>query len=145
MILRKLFKRLVVATQRLGGLLRAARERAGLTQAALGERVGLAPNHVARLEAGEKSNPRFETVGKLASELGLSLDEVAVACGYSRKAAIAPKDMAAIGEAARVLTAARSNLRLVDARLADTLTSLAQQLQVSSSAKPARRKPKRRA
>ena len=132
-----------MATQRLGGILRAARERAGLTQATLGERVGLAPNHIARLEAGEKSNPRFETVGKLAAELGLSLDELAVACGYSRKAAIAPRDLAAISEAANQLTAVRASIHLVDAKLSEALTSLHQQLHTPAGAKQVRRKPRR--
>lgn len=62
--------------------IRAARERAGLTQAELARRVGLAPNHIARLESGEKSNPRFETVARIAAELGLSLDELSIASGF---------------------------------------------------------------
>jgi transcriptional regulator with XRE-family HTH domain len=123
--------------------LRAARERAGLSQAALAEKVGLAPNHVARLEAGEKSNPRFETVGRLASELGLSLDELAAACGYSRKAAFAPKDLAAIAEAASRLTVARASIHTVDSKLSETIASLQQQLHTSAGAKPKRKQRKR--
>lgn len=66
----------------LAHVLRSAREAAELSQSALAERVGLASNHIARLESGDKLAPRFETVAKLAAALGLSLDEIAQACGY---------------------------------------------------------------
>lgn len=41
-----------------GTALRRAREHAGLTQAELARRAGVAPNTIARLERGERSNPR---------------------------------------------------------------------------------------
>jgi transcriptional regulator with XRE-family HTH domain len=61
--------------------LQAEREHAKLSQAELAEGAGLAPNHVARLERGEKAFPRFDTVAKLARELGVSLDWIAAECG----------------------------------------------------------------
>lgn len=67
----------------IGRLLRAARERVGLSQSALAQRVGIAANHLTRLENEEKSHPRFETVARLAVELGLSLDDLSSACGFS--------------------------------------------------------------
>jgi transcriptional regulator with XRE-family HTH domain len=63
--------------------LRAARERAKLTQSQLAERVGLAPSHIARLEGGDRLNPRFETIARIAAELGASLDEIAIAAGFA--------------------------------------------------------------
>ena len=56
-----------------------------MTQAELASRVGLAANHVARIEKGEKSHPRFETVARIAAELGLSLDGLAAACGLKNR------------------------------------------------------------
>lgn len=51
-----------------GATLRAARERAGLTQAELARRAGVAPNTVARLERGEME-PRPATKAVLDSAL----------------------------------------------------------------------------
>lgn len=68
----------------LGAALREARLALSLTQTELAARAGLAPNHVARLENGEKASPRFTTVARLAAVLGLSLDELAA--GSSRSA-----------------------------------------------------------
>jgi transcriptional regulator with XRE-family HTH domain len=53
-----------------------------LTQAALAREVGITPNHLNRLESGEKLLPRFDTLARLAARLGLSLDVMAIACGY---------------------------------------------------------------
>jgi transcriptional regulator with XRE-family HTH domain len=66
----------------LAEVLRSAREAAELSQTALADRVGLAANHIARLEGGAKVAPRFDTVARLAVALGLSLDDIARACGY---------------------------------------------------------------
>lgn len=72
----------------LGDILRRGRERIGLNQSELAERVGIAANHVSRIESSEKAAPRFETVAKIASELGLSLDEISAACGLRTKTSI---------------------------------------------------------
>ncbi len=45
---------MTTAHQPFGPRLRAARTRAGLTQAALAERIGYTPNTVARWERGER-------------------------------------------------------------------------------------------
>ena len=66
----------------MGQVLQAAREKAKLSQAELAAAAGLAANHVARLERGEKAFPRFDTIAKLAGELGLSLDTIAHECGF---------------------------------------------------------------
>jgi transcriptional regulator with XRE-family HTH domain len=67
----------------LSAALRLARERANLTQSQLADRVGLAPSHIARLETGDRLNPRFETIARIAAELGASLDEIAIAAGFA--------------------------------------------------------------
>lgn len=55
--------------------LRAAREKAGLSQEALAERAGMHRNAVALLEAG-KRDPRVSTVAKLAKALGISASDL---------------------------------------------------------------------
>ena len=55
--------------------LRAAREKAGLSQEALAERAGMHRNAVALLETG-KRDPRVSTVAKLAKALGIRASEL---------------------------------------------------------------------
>ncbi|MGY2046580.1 helix-turn-helix domain-containing protein [Methylobacterium sp. JK268] len=58
--------------KQLGAILRRARRQAGLTQAALGERVHLRQGTVSRLEAGEPA-VQLHTVLEVLSALGLEL------------------------------------------------------------------------
>lgn len=67
----------------MGQVVEAERRRAGLTQAELAKGAGLAANHVARLERGVKVHPRFDTVAKLATQLGISLDWLAAEIGVT--------------------------------------------------------------
>lgn len=55
--------------------LRAAREKAGLSQEALAERAGMHRNAVALLETG-KRDPRVSTVAKLAKALGVPASDL---------------------------------------------------------------------
>jgi transcriptional regulator with XRE-family HTH domain len=55
-----------------GQQLRQLRLRAGLSQAALAERAGLAPKAIAALESGARRFPYPRTLGVLAEALGLS-------------------------------------------------------------------------
>lgn len=64
-------------TADLGRTIRAERRRAGLTQAELARKAGIASNHLSRLESGEKIDPRFATIAKLALALNVSLDRLA--------------------------------------------------------------------
>ena len=73
-------------------IFRAARERVGVTQSALAAEAGIAPNHLSRLESGAKETPRFDTVARVAAALGLSLDAIAVECGYRKPIAEVPID-----------------------------------------------------
>jgi transcriptional regulator with XRE-family HTH domain len=57
-------------------MLREARHRAGLTQADLARRVGIDPTYLRRIENG-KHDPPFSTVVRLATAVGLSLDQIA--------------------------------------------------------------------
>lgn len=59
----------------LGKNLRAARERAELTQEAVGQRSGVHPTEVSRIEAG-KRDPRIATVEALAEAVGVSVSDL---------------------------------------------------------------------
>jgi transcriptional regulator with XRE-family HTH domain len=52
--------------------LRAARERTGLSQTALAERLAVSAGYVSNLEAG-RSNPTVGTLARLASAMGCRL------------------------------------------------------------------------
>lgn len=111
----------------MGPILRSARERVHLTQSELASRVGLAPNHIARLESGEKGVPRFDTVARLASQLGLSLDELSWACGYTEATRVGPKDRTAIAQCANELSKVLEAVKTVDKRLSSAIGSLQRQ------------------
>lgn len=130
------------APRRLGPIIRAARERVHLTQSQLASRVGLAANHITRLENGEKGVPRFDTVARLAAELGLSLDELSKACGYASISGIRPKDRAALAEAANEITEAAEYLRSAGESLSDIVQSLQRQAGIPKVS-PERPKPRK--
>ena len=52
--------------------LRQGRERVGLTQVALAERLGVTSQHVNMIESGKKS-PSLDVLQRLGSELGLEI------------------------------------------------------------------------
>jgi transcriptional regulator with XRE-family HTH domain len=54
---------------KIGTQLRAARERALLTQAELGARAGIQPLTISRIET-DKVEPRYSTIRKIAKALG---------------------------------------------------------------------------
>ena len=74
-----------------GDALRCARERAGLTQAALAIRAGrMQSSHISRLESGTLRRPQAPTLTRLIAALGLPLAEavaLAATVGYSWDAA----------------------------------------------------------
>ncbi len=59
----------------LGKNLREARERAKLTQEAVGQRSGVHATEVSRIEAG-KRDPRIATVEALAEAVGVSVSDL---------------------------------------------------------------------
>ncbi|WP_141620295.1 helix-turn-helix domain-containing protein [Myxococcus sp. AB036A] len=59
----------------IGTAARTAREQMGLTQAEVGERVGISPPVYSRLERGEML-PGIESFARICAELMLSSDEI---------------------------------------------------------------------
>jgi transcriptional regulator with XRE-family HTH domain len=66
----------------LGRVIKELREESGLTKFALAKSAGIDPAVLARLEAGERETPRFPTLCRIAAALGVSLDALAIECGY---------------------------------------------------------------
>jgi transcriptional regulator with XRE-family HTH domain len=121
----------------IGSVLRSARERIGLTQAALANDVGIAANHLNRLESGEKSMPRFDTLARLAARLGLSLDLIAANCGYRSSPESMGIDPAHALELAARLRDLHSQISAVASLVDDAISDL----ETSAGAKaPARRR-----
>ena len=52
--------------------LREEREAAGMSQRALARQAGLSPQAVSRIERGETQTPRWETIRRLATALGIA-------------------------------------------------------------------------
>ncbi len=61
-------------TNTFGARLKALRIEAGMTQAQLGERMGMLATNIARLETGGRA-PTWDTVMRLAKVFGVSTDE----------------------------------------------------------------------
>jgi transcriptional regulator with XRE-family HTH domain len=68
--------------KKIGTVLRDARLRAGLSQDAVARRCGMATSQISQIERGRSGSPEFATVAKIAPVVGVSLDEIAAACGY---------------------------------------------------------------
>ena len=66
----------------LGEALKAARERTGLSQSAVARQAKIDASVLSNIEGGRRSNLRFETVARIAQVLGVSLDTLALECGY---------------------------------------------------------------
>jgi transcriptional regulator with XRE-family HTH domain len=64
-----------VAPQDIGRRLAAARLQRGVSQGMVGQRAGIAPSYISRLETG-KVQPTFRTVQRLATALRISLHEL---------------------------------------------------------------------
>ena len=60
---------------KIGTQLRAARERALLTQAELGARAGIQPLTISRIET-DKVEPRYSTIRRIAKALGVEPTEL---------------------------------------------------------------------
>ena len=57
----------------LGNRIRVAREKKGITQETLAERVNISPSHISVIERGVKT-ARIDTVARIANELDVSAD-----------------------------------------------------------------------
>jgi transcriptional regulator with XRE-family HTH domain len=69
----------------LGQVIKAARNRAGLSQSAVARQAKIAASVLSNIEGGKRDDLRFETVARIAQVLGLSLDTVAHECGFDFK------------------------------------------------------------
>ena len=65
-----------MSPQELGHMLKALRERKGLTQVELAEKAGVTQSYLARLEAGERENPSLDVLKRLAEALGVPLSKL---------------------------------------------------------------------
>lgn len=61
--------------KRFSANLRRARERAGLSQAALSRESGVSPSEICRIEANERE-PRLSTILRLSRALGVEMTEL---------------------------------------------------------------------
>jgi transcriptional regulator with XRE-family HTH domain len=66
----------LMAAGRFADYLKGAREKSGLTQSVLAERCGLTGSYISLLESGKKPAPSDRVVKRLATVLGLRLDDV---------------------------------------------------------------------
>lgn len=60
----------------IGPAIKSARERLGLTQADLAAELRVSQNVVARLENGERADPRLSTLVRLSAALDISIDDL---------------------------------------------------------------------
>jgi transcriptional regulator with XRE-family HTH domain len=117
----------------IGIVLKEARERAGLSQAAVSRGAG----RLSQIESGKSVSPEFSTVAVIAGVLGLSLDMAAMECGHlgsggSVKASPTPCSLVLIAEhIATALSAERE--------LATALNAASEEAELLT-ARPARRK-----
>lgn len=61
---------------RIGENIRKFRNKLGFSQDALSKKTDLAFHTVAKIESGSTSDPRIDTVKKIADALGVSLDDL---------------------------------------------------------------------
>ena len=62
--------------EKIGSRIRQARKAQGLTQESLARRANISLNGVAQLEQGERNDPHYSTLKKLASALGLTVAQL---------------------------------------------------------------------
>lgn len=101
---------------RLGGLIRSKRERAGLRAYDVAARIGKQPSYITRLETGAtKTLPPPEELAGIGDALGLSMAEMIEAAGYPVSAPSAwddSEDVEEIAEHARLVDWQRDASRL---------------------------------
>lgn len=73
-----------VVGKSLGQLIGELREEAGISRSALAKAAKLSPPEVSRIELEGRTNLRFSTVCRIASVLGISLDDLASRAGLTR-------------------------------------------------------------
>ncbi len=96
----------------IGNRIKAARERAHLTQEQLAEIVDLSPTHLSVIERGAKT-PKLDTFVRIANALGVSADALLQDVVDHASESVASEISAAVGrlpqkEQARILNAIRA-------------------------------------
>ena len=121
----------------LGSVLRAAREAAGLTQAAAARAARIDASALSRVESQDRGDLRFETVARLAVTYGVSLDAIAAQCGFpATNSTNNDRTMSAIAMALESLrTAGRAE--------EDLATAIREALAVLRDTLPRKRRPNR--
>jgi transcriptional regulator with XRE-family HTH domain len=71
--------------ERLSSALRRHRRRAGLSAQELGQRAGVSPEAIRRIEQGRTFDPGFFTVADLADILGVGINDLAKASSKRRR------------------------------------------------------------
>lgn len=101
----------------LGEVIREFRERAGLSQLGLAKALGMDQPAIARIESARRGGMQFATMCRVASALGVSLDEIAGRAGLSnRPVTHAPAlNKGAIVKARKALTTIEKALDDIDA------------------------------
>lgn len=112
-----------------------------MSQHQLAEEVGLAGNHLQRLESGTKALPRFDTVARLAAALGLSLDDIAAELGYRGRPEASPVDPERAQRLARALSGVQVSLRELDTEVSSAMSVLKP---TTATRKQPKRKPAKR-
>ncbi len=96
----------------IGNRIKAARERAHLTQEQLAEMVGLSPTHLSVIERGVKT-PKLDTFVRIANALGVSVDALLLDVMDHASESITSEISAAVGrlpqkDQIRILNAIRA-------------------------------------
>ncbi len=65
-----------MSDRRLGKMLKACREKKGMTQVQLAKRAKVTQAYVAMLEAGVKINPSLATLKRIAKALGVPVEQL---------------------------------------------------------------------
>jgi transcriptional regulator with XRE-family HTH domain len=77
-------------TTKLGVAIRRHREKAGLSQQALAQKIGVPASTVFRLEKGEFGMPDPDKLGRLAEALGIEAEELYALAPYPRLPEMGP-------------------------------------------------------
>ena len=90
---------MLISYQTIGRNIRNARQRAGLTQEALAEKLEISHLHFGRLERGERPSS-LEMLAHIASTLGVSTSSLLAGCVVGETMTLAPdSDAQALGSA----------------------------------------------
>ena len=87
-----------MAVKSIGAALRRIRVRESLSLSAVAKKAGMSDAMLSRIERGERRNPQFNTIARVAFVLGVSLDELASEAGlpvavYRRTPSTASADL----------------------------------------------------